>query len=211
MRLALCLIAAAALGFGFAGPLQKRATKEAPKFEELHATLAKHWEAGAYGGCTTTLKRMQVLVAKARRGAILRALPTPAGWTIKEDKSAERAEANPFAAAMMASVGTIIQREYNADEGKGRLKVTVTADSPMVSMLNMWITNPAMLEKGAELIEYNEHRAVLKPTGGDGRNLLILIDGKHTCEVDARSTTEDQLFAVFDQNAVDALSAALAN
>ena len=102
MNLALCLFAAAGLGLGFAGPMQKRFTKEEPKFEELHAELAKHWEAKAFGACSESLSKMQGLVSKARRRAILASLPTPAGWTIKEDESMEQAEANPFASAMMA-------------------------------------------------------------------------------------------------------------
>jgi len=210
MKTALCLIIAAGLGFGFAGPLQKRVTKEAPKFGDLHTTLAKQWEGKAFGSCTETLQAMQGLVSKERRKAILASLPTPAGWTIKEDDSMEQAENNPYAAAMMASVGTVVKRGYRMADGKGRIEVTITADSPMVSMFNLWIANPAMLEKGAELIEYGAHKAVLKPAGSDGRNLMILLGGKHMCEVDARSTSEDQLFAVFDQAAVDALAAVLA-
>lgn len=210
MKTALCLIAAAGLGFGFAAPLQKRATKEAPKFEDLHAALVTQWEGKAFGSCTATLQGLQSLVSKERRKAILASLPTPAGWTVKEDDSMEQAENNPYAAAMMASVGTVVKRGYRMEDGKGRMDLTITADSPMVSMFNMWITNPQMLEKGAELIEYGPHKAVLKPAGGDGRNLMILLEGKHICEIDARSTTEDQLFAVFDQKAVDALAAVLA-
>lgn len=211
MKMAISLIAAAGLGFGFAGPFQTRVTKEAPKFADLHAALATQWEAKSFGSCTETLQGLQGMVSKERRKAILASLPTPDGWTIKEDDSAEQAANNPYAAAMMASVGTMVKREYRQADGKGRIDVTITADSPMVSMFNTWIAQPQMIGKDAELIEYGDHKAVLKPAGSDGRNLMILLQGKHICEVDARSVSEDQLFAVFDQKAVDALATALSN
>lgn len=211
MKLALCLFAAAGLGLGFAAPLQTRVSKEPPKFEEVHAQLAEQWGKKAYGSCTESLQQMQRIVAKARRQEILNALPKPAGWTIKEDDSMDQADANPMAAAMLGSVGTIVKREYRAEEGKGRINVTVTADSPMVQMFSMWVANPAMLEKGAELISYEEHKAVLKPKGSDGLNLMILIAEKHICEVDVRGIDDEQLFGVFDQKSVDDLATALSN
>ncbi len=211
MKLALCLFAAAGLGLGFAAPLQKRVSKEPPKFADVHAQLAEHWNKKAYGSCTESLQQLQRIVSKARRQEILNALPKPAGWTIKEDDSMDQADANPMAAAMLGSVGTIVKRDYRAEEGKGRMSVTVTADSPMVQMFSMMIGNPAMLPKGAELIEYEAHRAVLEPKGSDGLKLTILIAEKHICEVDARGATEDQLFGAFDQKAVDGLATALTN
>jgi hypothetical protein len=65
-----------------------------------------------------------------------------------------------------------------------------------------------MLGEGAELIEYEAHRAVLR-TEGTGFHLQILINDAHVCEVRAQGVGEDTLFAMFDQAVVDRLAKAL--
>ena len=149
------------------------------------------------------------LCMQKRTDAILAALPAaPAGWEIQPDRKNDMRN-NPLAAAMSASVGNIVNRTYKKLDGNDRVEVTVTADSPMVSMFNMWITNPAMLGEDGELIEYEkDDKAVLK-NPGSRLELQIMISKAHICEVRANGLTDDELFAMFDQAAVDKLKAAL--
>jgi hypothetical protein len=88
------------------------------------------------------------------------------------------------------------------------IKVTLTADSPMVQMFGMMTANPAMLGPDAELIKYGATSAILKKEG-TRRSLQIPIAGKHLCEVKWPNEDEDALLAMFDQASVTKLTLAL--
>lgn len=194
-----------------AAPQKRAAQKEALDFPSLLSGASASWQAGKYGTCLSQLQEATKLVNIKRTEVILAALPAaPEGWQAEPDRAVEDLKQNPFAASMMSAIGNVIQRTYKQDSGRGRVQVTVTADSPLVSMFQMWLTNPAMLEKGAELIEYNEHKAVLKPQSG-GFNLQILIAGKHICEVQASTLSDEELFRMFSQEIVDRLAGALSD
>jgi hypothetical protein len=203
------LLVVALAGLTLAAGAQQRVKAKGPAdFGTSLGAAEAAWKKESYGACIAALKDALGVATLKRIGAIRAALPSPDGWRSIEDRSAEEARANPMAAAMMAGVGTQLGHEYRREDG-GSLKVSLTLDSPLVQMFNMWVANPAMLEKGAELIKYGDHNAVLK-TGDNRLELQILIDGAHLCEVRARGgVDEDALFAVFDQAAVDRLAAAL--
>lgn len=193
-----------------AAPQKRMAQKKPADFPTLISEAGSAWNEGKYGTCMNHLQEALKLVNIKRTEAILAALPTaPQGWKADADKAVEDMQSNPFA-NMMSAIGNVITRTYRQESGRGRIQVTVTADSPLVSMFQMWIANPAMLEKGAELIEYNEDKAVLKAQSG-GLNLQILISGKHIVEVQAGTLTEDELFRMFSQETVDKIKAALSN
>ena len=207
-KLALVLIPLLALPL-FASAAQKRVKqKTAMDFPTVIENVQSAWKAGEYGRCSALLREATALCMVERSRAILRVLPpAPEGYEIIVDRSMEQMANNPMMSAMAASVGNVVSQEYRGPEN---IKVQVTADSPLVGMLGMWIANPAMLEEGSELIEYGSHKAVLKTTrGGQGRELLILINGAHTCQVNYRGTNEDFLFELFDQRRVDALARVL--
>jgi hypothetical protein len=171
----------------------------------------KAWEDKHYGQCVEHMNQALGIVHQKRSQAILSALPAaPEGFEIVPEREPNAAAANPMLAAMTASIGSVTEREYVAKSGNGNIRVSVTADSPLVSVFNMWVTNPAMLEENSELVEYGEHKAVFKNMGG-GRDLelQILINKVHMCQINASGLGEDKLFAMFDQAAVDRLAAAL--
>lgn len=189
---------------------QKRASDEKPvSFQERMQRASGAWDKGSYGTCMTELQGALSLCAEKRSQEIRKALPAaPEGWEALPDPKDDQRN-NPFAAAMTASVGNIVTRSYEKSDGSDRVEVTVTADSPLVSMFNMWVTNPAMLGNQGELVEYeNDDKAVLKNQGGR-LELQILISKAHMCEVKASGLSEDQLFAMFDQSAVSKLRTAL--
>jgi len=209
-KFALSSIALLLVGSVLVAAPQKRVKKtEAADFPALLTSASDAWKAGRYAACIGQLKQAVDLATVKRTEVILAALPTALeGWTAEPDTAVDALKSNPFASAMMSAIGNVIKRTYKQDSGRGRVQVSVTADSPLVSMFQMWVANPAMLEQGSELIEYGEHRAVLKPQSG-GLNLQILISGKHVCEVQASKLTEEELFRMFSQETVDRLSAAL--
>jgi hypothetical protein len=194
-----------ALAVLFAAPAiaQKRsAPKKEVTFPEAVEQAKKSVDAQEYGAAVTALQAAIRAVQKVQRTAILAALPKPEGFTIKDDDVKDD-EANPFGGGM-AALGLTLNRHYSKD-GK-RIDVEVTANSPLVQMLSMMFANPAIVKAdGGELVEYGQHKAILKPSGDDGHELTILMHGKHIVKVTAQGLTADELLAVFDQATVDRL------
>lgn len=182
--------------------------KTVADFPTVHAEIGSAWKAQKYGLCMERTRDLLTLITIERTAVILAAFPpAPAGYEIVPRKQAAETAANPFAASMMASIGSIVERKYRATEGRGSVQMTVTADSPLVQMFSMWITNPAMLGEGAELIKYGQYNAVLKPEGS-GWSLTLLI-AHSLCEVKTRTESDEFLLKVLDQAAVDRLAKAI--
>lgn len=194
-----------ALAVLFAAPAvaQKRAApKKETTFPEAVEQAKKAVDAQEYGAAVSALQAAIRAVQKVQRTAILAALPKPEGFAIKDDEVKDD-EANPFGAGM-AALGLNVNRHYSKD-GK-RIDVEVTANSPMVQMLSMMFANPAIVKAdGGELVEYGQHKAILKPSGDDGQELTILMHGKHIVKVTTQGLTADELLAVFDQATIDRL------
>ncbi len=188
--------------------LQKRVAQKGPAdFPATLAAAGKAWESGEFGACVKELRTALGLASEKRAQSIRESLPAaPAGWKAVPDATDEGP--NPFAAAMAASVGSVVERKYRKEGERGEVSVTVTADSPLVQMFTMWVANPALLGPGAELIEYGAHKGVLKNEGG-GFDLQILVSGVHICQVRAQGIDETGLFAMFDQAFVDRLAKVL--
>ena len=206
-RPALALVPLLAVVLIAAAP-QKRAEKKGQAdFNELIAGAQKAWSGGKYGACLTALKEVTSVVVIKRVETILAALPTPEGYEVVPDKSLDQVRANQMLAGLSAAIGSTVERKYKGPE---RLSVTVMADSPMVQMLGMVLANPAMMDANSELIEYDQHKAILKKTGnGASRELTIIISNKHLCMVKYGGDDEGFLFGVFDQAMVDTLARAL--
>ena len=181
--------------------------KKPPTFQELHAAVRTHYDAGSFGKALKASREMMGLIAVERSKKIVAALPAaPAGYTAVPQKKAVEA-ANPFAGGLAATVGNVIQQQYRGDNGQ--LDVTVTADSPMISMVSMMFDNPALIGPDAELIKYEQCNAILKKNG-QRWNLQILIG---SALIEANFGKEDDEFALkmFDQAAVTKLTKALEN
>ncbi len=208
-RLLPVIVVGAAL-FTTSAALQKRVQKKGPAdFPTTLRAAGEAWESGAYGACVRELKAALGLATERRAQELREAMPpAPEGWQVEPDRSAN-ANQNPFGAMLAVGIGNIVERKYRQKSGRGNVSCTLTADSPLVQMFNMWLANPAMLDANSELIEYGVHKAVLKKQGS-GFNLQILINGAHTCEVNAQGgVSEEQLFAMFDQRVVDRLAKVL--
>ncbi len=187
---------------------QKRVKTAGPAdFPGILKEISATWNAGEYGACLAHLKKANGLVLEKRSEAIRAALPAaPAGWKLEPAK--KNAGGDAMAAAFAGAIGNVTQVRYSQEGGRGTVNISLMSDSPMVQMFNMWAANPAMLGEGAELIEYEAHRAVLKKESS-GLNLSILIHKKHMCEIKVRGMEEDALFAMFDQSVVDKLAMVL--
>lgn len=191
------------LAAGAALPLaQERVSKKAPTFEELHSTIQRAYADGRYGLAMNKTRELLGVLAPKWTEAILAALPAaPEGYEVVPQKKQAQAPGGMLA-AMATSMGTVIEQQY---KGAGdRLQVTVTADSPLVQMFGMWVSNPALLGEGAELVKYGPYNAILKQEGS-GWNLQILI-GNSLVEAKGRKASDELLLGMFDQAAVDRLA-----
>lgn len=133
----LALAALAAVGVA----QERTKPKELPSFEKIHAAIKTHYEAGAYGKAMVAARELSAILNEKRSMAILAAMPAaPEGY---EQVPQKKAEANPFAGAMAASVGSVVTQQHRGTNGT--IRVTITADSPMLAMAGMMFENPALL------------------------------------------------------------------
>jgi len=111
--------------------------------------------------------------------ALSRIFPEPLpGWT------AEKAQGSSAGGAMLGG-GITASRRY-ADQGKGRVKVEVVTDSPLIQSLAMMLSNPMFLQSGkaGKLVLFQGHKAVLKDKG-QRAELQCLLEGKVLLRVSA--------------------------
>ena len=200
--IALALVAALPLGLA-----QERVKKKgAADFAAVHQSLGESWKAGQYGKSVDLARELLAIANTKRSAVVMAAMPAaPEGWTVESEE--QSAQENAMAAAIAAGMGTTIQRRYSNESGEGSLELTVTADSPLAQMVQMWLTNPQMLGEDAELVKYGTSQAVLRKDG-DSWNLQMLIDDD-LVEATLYGQSDDFLLGFLDQAAVDKLAAAL--
>ncbi len=194
------------LALGFA---QERTKDKAPAtFASLHAAVKSHHDAGRIGAAFNAAKELVAHLGVQRSDLIRAALPAAPDGFERLAKKDDAAQANPFAGALAGTVGNIIEQEYKKVGGGQSIRVTVTADSPMMGLVTMMFDNPAMLGPNAELIKYEQCNAILKKEGNRW-SLQILID---TTLLDANFGSEDDDFALkmFDQAAVSKIAKVVA-
>ena len=192
------------------GWTQERVKPKGPQnFDELHAKIAQHYHSGHYGRAGQEAKELLAIIQKKHSEAILAALPAaPEGYKVRPQKK-QQANAALMAGLTMA-VGNIVEQTYMKEGGGGQVDVTVTADSPMLQMFQMWVTNPAMLGPDAELIKYhNDLKAVLKKEGS--RHVLHVPIGSSMVEARVTGENGDFLLAMFSQAVIDGLTKTLAH
>jgi hypothetical protein len=193
---------------GFAAA-QERVKKQGPAdFESTYAALGSAWQSQQYGLAMQKSRELIDLISHKRSEAILAAMPAPPeGYeVVPVRKPAQAAPSHPMA-GMQAAVGTVVEHKYRPTGGGRTIDVTLTADSPLGQMFQMWVTNPAALGADAELIKYEAYSGVLRKQG-NGWNLQILI-GSDLCEVVVQDRDDEFLLGWVNQAAVDALATAL--
>ena len=179
--------------------------KKPATFQEVHGSVQTHFQAGSYGKAVAAGREMMKLLTAKRSGALLGAMPAaPAGYEVLAQP---KGQDNPLGGALAMSVGSIVTQNYKG--ATGTLKVTITADSPMMGMVAMMFTNPAMRGPDAELIKYKECDAILKKEG-NAWTLQLLIE---ETLVEGRFGKENDEFALamFSQAAVTKLHATISN
>lgn len=180
--------------------------KGAGDYDSVYAAVGEHWKAGRWGKCYASARELLAVISKRRGVEIRKAMPVPAGL-VAEPVAENDPQATAMMAAFTAGVGNVIEQTYR---GAGKeVRITVTADSPMLQMFRMIVQNPAMLQPNQELVKYAECQAVLE-TEGEQVTLRFLLE-ESLVEADFQGYDADSALKVFDQAAVTKLYVAITN
>lgn len=202
LALPVTLVLGATLG---AFAQQRIKPKGVVDFDTLYAAVGQNWKESNWGQCYVGARDLLGVISQRRAQAIREAMPNPEGYT-RNAVPENDAQATAMLAAMTAGVGNVIQQEYDGPGGK-HLRLTVTADSPMLAMFRMVLDNPAMLQKNQELVKYTEGNALVE-TQGDTVTLRILF-GDTMVEGEFQGADADHALSVMTQQAVTALHQAI--
>ncbi len=180
---------------------ERSGPKKNPTFPEAIEIAKKNVEQEKLGAAIAVLQAAIKDLQKKQRAAVLAALPKPEGWTVRDQ--APDAASEDVAAGLLG-VGSTTTRRY--DKGDANISVEITANSPLMQMLSMMFANPALVEAdGGELVKYGQHKAILKKSGDEGCELMLLMHETHLIKVTAQGLGADGLLAIFDQACVDRL------
>lgn len=176
----------------------RSAPKKDPTFPEAVEQAKQAVADEKYGSAVSSLQAAIRAVQKAQRAAILAGLPKPEGFEIEDEEPSDSTDAW----AGVAAFGMTVQRHYRADDKS--IDVEVMANTPAVQMISMMFANPAIIESdGGEVVQYGQHKAVLKKTDEASYELQILMHDKHLVKVTSHGLTDEELLKTFDQAFVD--------
>lgn len=197
------LLAGTALG---AFAQERIKPKGVADYDSVYAAVGEHWKAERWGKCYATARELMALISQRRSKEIRKAMPVPEGLQAEPIQENDP-QANAMIAAFAAGVGTVTEQVYTGP-GK-RVRITVTADSPMLQMFQMIVQNPAMLQKNQELIKYSECSAILE---SEGRQVTLrFLLNETLVEGEFEGFDSDSALKIFDQAAVSRLHKVIVN
>lgn len=142
-------------------------------------------EAYESGDLRSAVQTLQFAVAGIQEKInldLLKLLPEPLeGWRADEPEAQSAGMA-----AMIA--GTSLSRRYFQDAA-AEVKVSITADSPLLSMMTMMISSPMMMQAdpGARVYSLGAHRGMIKhEQGTNDWEINLMVDGKILLQVSGR-------------------------
>ena len=169
------------------------------------ATATKAWEAQSWSTCSESLKEALALASQKRVEAIRAAFPNPGeGWTLEEQNKNDNAAAAMF---MPGMAGMIVNGKYRGPNSQ-RMSIDATLSSPMIQMLAMQFNNPAMRDDKTELIEYENHKALLTKNS-DTRCKLMILMGDSLVQAESNGFGDERLLEIMNQETVTKIAEAI--
>ncbi|MCB2226629.1 MAG: hypothetical protein KQH53_08110 [Desulfarculaceae bacterium] len=150
--------------------------------DEISSQLEKGTKLYQDGKLSQAISEIKFALArlKQKKAEALAAIfpKPPDGWSIEKSRSSKGG------GAMMG--GAISASQRYRDAGKGRVRMEVVTDSPLIQALSMMLSNPMFLQSGkaGKLVTMQGHKAVLKDQGNRAE-LQALIDNKVVVRVNA--------------------------
>ncbi len=155
--------------------------------EQIEAGV-KAYKAGEYKQAITELNFAIAEIQSRIDEAAKQVLPDPLpGW------KAEEAEAQSM--AMMGMGGTTISRSYYREDGEARVEIQIVADSPMIQMFAMMMTNPMMMQgdPSTKVFRHNGKRGLMKheKNSREWEATLLLGNGRIMVQVNGSNLADD--------------------
>ncbi|WPL15899.1 hypothetical protein Thiowin_00828 [Thiorhodovibrio winogradskyi] len=133
-------------------------------------------------------------------------LPEPlAGW------SAEVADSTSGGLIGLLT-GTNISRHYRQDRSGAQISITVTADSPLLTMMNMLMASPMLMqaEPGTKPYSFGAYRGMLQSDGAGDIQLSLMLGTRILLQIEGSGgATKDMLEAYLKAMDLPALEKAL--
>lgn len=157
----------------------------------------KAYETGELRSAVQTLQFAIAGIQEKINLSLVELLPPPLeGWT------ADEPEAQTGGVAALIT-GTNLSRRYHREDG-AEVEITITADSPLLSMMGMMLANPMLMQSspGTRTFSHAGHRGMVQHEVDArrweislmvGANILVQVTGSG---LDDRQTVEDYLNAI---------------
>lgn len=155
--------------------------------EQIEAGI-KAYKAGEYKQAITELNFAIAEIQSKVDEAAKQVLPEPLpGW------KAEEAEAQSM--AMMGMGGTTISRSYFKEGSGERVEIQIVADSPMIQMFAMMMTNPMMMQSdpSTKVFRHNGKRGLMKheKNSREWEATLLLGNGRIMVQVSGTNLADE--------------------
>jgi hypothetical protein len=176
-----------------------------PVTDQIDAALQAYRE----GESRIAIQALQFAAAQieeqlAEQRALL--LPEPLkGW------SAEAADSTSGGLIGLLT-GTSISRSYRQNESSARVGITVTADSPLLAMMNMLMATPMLMqaEPGTKPYSFGAYRGMLQTDSNGDAQLSLMLGTRILLQLDGSGgATKDMLEAYLKAIDLKALEKAL--
>jgi len=108
--------------------------------------------------------------------------------------------------------GTSISRDYRQDAGSARVGITVTADSPLLTMMSMLMASPMLMqaEPGTKPYSFGAYRGMLQRDDAGDLQLSLMLGTRILLQIDGSgAATQDMLEAYLKAMDLKALEKAL--
>jgi len=148
----------------------------------------KAYEAGELRSAVQTLQFAVASVQEKINLSLLELLPEPLeGWKADEPQAQSGGMA-----AMIAGIN--LSRHYYRDDG-AEVDITITADSPLLGMMTMMLSNPMLMQTdpGTRIYTLGGHRGMIKhDKDSDAWEISLMVGGKTMVQVSGRGLKDKQ-------------------
>jgi len=142
----------------------------------------KAYETGELRSAVQTLQFAVASIQEKINLSLLELLPEPLdGWKADEPQAQSGGMA-----AMIAGIN--LSRHYYRDDG-AEVDITITADSPLLGMMTMMLSNPMLMQTdpGTRVYTLGGHRGMVKhEKDSDAWEISLMVGGKTMVQVSGR-------------------------
>jgi hypothetical protein len=185
------------LGVGTAAAADPANTDRIPDNDPITEQIDAGLRAYREGESRVAIQALQFAVAQIEeqlRAKQLTLLPEPLpGWT------ADTATSDSGGLAAMIA-GTSLTRVYRNEETDSEITLTVTADSPLLSMMSMMMTTPMLMQASpaSSAYTYSGFRGVTeKDQAGNTTKVTLMVGTRILVQLDARGEVDQQTMEAY--------------